>query len=157
MKVSDRILGPCFILLGLAIALYGSDLPRMPGQAYGAGLFPMTIGVLMGLGGAVLAIDGWRRRRQEALLALADWARNRSDLINLLIVFLCILAFGLFIKQLGFAVLTAVTATVLLVRFGRPWWQAMIAAAIAASVFQYLFANLMRVPLPPGLLYGFIY
>jgi len=157
MKISDRLFGPFFMLLGVAMALYGHSLPPMHGQDYGAGLFPQAIGGLMCLGGAVLAFEGWRKRHDEVLFALTEWTRNRSDVVNLVIVFACILGFGLFIRQIGFAVLTVVATTVLLVRFGRPWWQAVIAAVIAAAVFQYVFANLMRVPLPPGILYGFIY
>jgi putative tricarboxylic transport membrane protein len=157
VRISDRIFGPFFILLGLTVLLYGYSLPPMPGQTYGAGLFPMAIGALLCLGGVVLGIGGWQRRREEAPIALAEWARNRSDLVNLAITFSCILAFALFIQQIGFAVLTAVTATALLMRFGQPWWRAAIAAVIAAAAFQYLFANLMRVPLPAGLLQGIIY
>lgn len=157
MKISDRLFGPVFILLGAVIALYGRSLPPMHGQDYGAGLFPMAIGGFLCLGGAVLAIEGWRKRRGEPFFALTEWTRNRSDVVNLVIVFTCILVFGLFIRQIGFAVLTAVTSTVLLVRFGRPWWQAVTVAVIAAAVLQYVFADLMRVPLPLGLLHGLIY
>ncbi len=157
MKVSDRLFGLFFVLLGVALALYGRSLPPMPGQAYGAGLFPLIIGILLCSAGAILAIGGWRRRHDEALISPADWARNRSDLVNLAIAFVCILAFGLFIRQIGFAVLTAATATLLLLRFGQPWWRAATAAVIAAAALQYLFAGLMRVPLPPGLLYGLVY
>lgn len=157
MRISDRLFGPIFILLGLFLALYGRSLPPMPGQAYGAGLFPMAIGSFLCLGGTVLAIGGWRRRRVETFVALPDWARDRSALINLAIAVTCILAFGLFIRQIGFAALVTVVWTVLLIRFGQPWWRAIAAAAIAAALFQYLFANVMRVPLPPGLLHGLIY
>lgn len=157
MRVSDRLFGPIFILLGLALALYGYGLPPMPGQAYGAGLFPLVVGAFMSLGGALLALGGWRRRHKEPLIALAEWARNRSDLANLVLVFACVMAFGLLIREIGFAVLTAVTATLLLVRFGQSWWRAVVAGVIAAAALQYLFASLMRVPLPPGLLQGFIY
>lgn len=157
MKISDRLFGPIFVLLGLALALYGHSLPPMHRQNYGAGLFPLVIGVFACLGGLVLAIEGWLKRREEPLLALAEWTRNRSDLVNLAIVFACILAFGLFIRQVGFAALAAVTVTLLLLRFGQPWWRAVITAVIAAAIYQYVFASLMRVPLPPGLLLGFIY
>ncbi|MCV0397322.1 MAG: tripartite tricarboxylate transporter TctB family protein [Rhizobiaceae bacterium] len=129
----------------------------MHGQNFGAGLFPLAIGSLLCLGGAVLVIEGWLKRRDEALFRLAEWTRNRSDVVNLVIVFACILVFGLFIRQIGFAVLTTLTTALLLLRFGQPWWGAVIAAVIAAAVLQYLFASLMRVPLPPGLLYWLIY
>lgn len=157
MKISDRLFGPFFILLGAALALYGRSLPPMHGQDFGAGLFPLAVGCLLCLGGVVLAIEGWWKRRHEALLTLAEWTSNRFDVVNLVIVLVCILIFGLFIRQIGFAVLTALTTTLLLLRFGQPWWRAAIAAVIAAAVSQYVFAGLMRVPLPPGLLYGLIY
>lgn len=157
MKISDRLFGPFFVFLGVALALYGRSLPPMHGQDYGAGLFPMTIGSLLCVGGGVLTFEGWLKRSENPLFELAEWTGNRSDVINLIIVFTCILVFGLFIRQIGFAVLTVMAGTILLMRFGRPWWQSIIAAVIAAAVFQYLFASLMRVPLPPGLLFGIIY
>lgn len=157
MRVSDGILGVLFLALGAAVAVYGIGLPRMPGQAYGAGLFPAAVGTCLGLGGAALAIGGWRRRRAEVLVSGSGWSRSPPHLINLLLTFLAVLAFVLFIRSVGFAVLAFLTVSVLLARFGEPLWRALLVAAITSAAFQYLFVSLMRVPLPPGILQGLIY
>lgn len=157
MKVSDRLFGLVFAIIGLGVAAYGLRLPPMPGQAYGAGLFPLSVGLCLAGAGVMMAIGGWRRRATEGLITITDWGRSPRHLINLAITLGCLLAFGLFIRPIGFAVLTFATMSVLLMRFGQPIWRALPAGLIGAAVFQYVFGTLMRVPLPPGLLFGIIY
>lgn len=157
MNVSDRLFGVVFVLLGAIVAVYGLNLPRMVGQPFGAGLFPLVIGCCLCLGGAVLSIEGWQRRGGEALISIADWGRSPPHLINLALTIGCILAFALGIRQIGFAVLAFFTIAILLARFGQPVWRAALIAMVAATAFQILFVSLMRVPLPPGILLGLIY
>ena len=157
MKVSDRLLGLVFMLLGTCVALYGTTLPPMPGQAYGAGLFPAGVGSLLACAGALLALSGWRRRDTEHLVERTEWLRSRRHVGNLLLTACLILAFAFFIRQIGFAVLAFAAVALLLARFGQPVWRSALAAAVAAGAFQLLFVNVMRVPLPAGLLERLLY
>ncbi|HWB46948.1 MAG TPA: tripartite tricarboxylate transporter TctB family protein [Hyphomicrobiaceae bacterium] len=157
MKISDRLFGVAFLIIGTAVAAYGLSLPTMAGQAYGAGIFPTVIGCCLALAGGVLSAQGWMRRKQEALVTLEGWTRSSQRLINVALTVGCILAFAIGIRQLGFAVLAAATITILLGRFGQPLWRASLVGLVAATAFQLLFVSVMRVPLPPGILYGLIY
>ena len=62
MKVNDAISGIFFILFGFLIFYLTRDFPIMPGQRYGAGLFPRLIGFFMAVGGVSLIFRGVRMR-----------------------------------------------------------------------------------------------
>lgn len=138
------------------MVVYGLSLPTMPGQPFGAGMFPSLVGAGLCIAGGVLLV-----RKVEptgaALIALGGWGRSPSHVANFFLTIACIVAFAFGIRQVGFAVLTFATVAILQWRLGQPLWRSLLYAALVAILFQIVFATLMRVPLPPGILQGLIY
>ena len=104
MKFSDLLTGLFLVLLGGGVAAYGYTLPPMPGQVYGAGLFPMLIGVCLAGFGAHIARQGCIERRIAGtpLVAFDDWARDHRLVVNMALVLLLIVAYVLFSNRIGF-------------------------------------------------------
>src|SRR5262245_44742759 len=131
----------------------------MPGQRYGAGLFPILLGASFALCGALVAHKGWRERRDALvpLVALDDWARDRTLVGNLLVVLALILAYVLFSERIGFIPISVAILVALLLRLKvRPVRSVVI--AVAATAFIYVaFGRFLRVPLPRGLLEGIVW
>jgi putative tricarboxylic transport membrane protein len=159
VKVSDLVVGLASVVLGLALLGYGAALPPMPGQRYGAGLFPILLGGCFALCGALVARKGWLERRaaRVPLVALDDWARDRTLVGNLAVVLGLILVYVLFSERIGFIPLSIAILVALFLRLKvRPLLS--VAVAVAATAFIYVaFARFLRVPLPRGLLEGIVW
>jgi putative tricarboxylic transport membrane protein len=154
MKFSDLLIGIVLIVIGVGVFTYGLSLPPMVGQRYGAGLFPILLGFCLAGFGAHLAWAGWRQHRTQPapMVALADWARDRRLAGNMLLVLVLIVVYVMFSQRIGFVPLSLAMLMILFWRFDvSPMRSAMI--AIGATLFiQVAFADLLRVPLPRGLL-----
>lgn len=154
MKFSDLLTGLSLILLGGSVTAYGYTLPPMPGQVYGAGLFPMLIGCCLAGFGAHLARHGFIERRMAAmpLVTIDDWARDRRLVINMALVLLLIVAYVLLSNRIGFIPMSLGILTILFWRLGVGWRRNIVIAALATAFIQVSFSNILRVPLPRGLL-----
>lgn len=154
MKISDLFIGSILMALGVGVLVYGLTLPPMPGQRYGAGLFPIMLGICFAGFGARLAHQGWRERGVEGtpLFSLGEWARDRRLLSNMFIVLVLIVVYVLLSERVGFILLSLAILTILFWRFGEPWLRGAIIAAVATLFIQFSFVDVLRVPLPRGLL-----
>ncbi len=160
MKVSDLLAGLACVAFGLALVGYGWSLPPMPGQRYGAGLFPILLGGVLravrrgarahGLARAPGRGDAARRprrvgarsapRRQPPLGPGADRrvrARSRS--------------------AIGFIPLSIAILMALFWRLEVPLWRGLVIAVVTTALIYIGFARLLRVALPRGLLEGIIW
>jgi putative tricarboxylic transport membrane protein len=157
MKVSDLAAGLVFAVFGLALLAYGASLPPMPGQRYGAGLFPILLGLCALGGGAALAWSGARRRAREPFVAAAPWARDRRLVGNFALALGLILLYVLASERIGFIPLSIAMLLALFLRLGVPFARGAVIAVVATAVIQVVFARGLRVPLPRGLLEGLIW
>jgi len=159
VKVSDLLVGLASVVFGLAVLGYGVTLPPMPGQRYGAGLFPILLGAGFAICGALVARKGWRGRRDShaPLVALADWARDRYLVGNLLVVLGLILVYVLFSERIGFIPLSIAILIALFLRLRVPPVRSVVIAVAATALIYVAFARFLRVPLPRGLLEGIIW
>lgn len=159
MKLSDLVAGLAFVVFGLAFLGYGATLPPMPGQQYGAGLFPILLGACFALCGALLARHGWRERRSSGtpLVIFEAWARDRRLAGNLVWVLALILAYVLLSERIGFIPLSIGILVVLFTRLAVPLGRAVVIAVVTTAVIYVAFGRLLRVALPRGLLEGIIW
>ncbi len=157
MKVADLLAGAVLIALGLAFAGYGWVLPAMPGQRYGAGLFPMALGLCVAVCGAQLAWVGWRERRLVPQLALAPWTRDPFLRRNFLVALGLILLYILLLDDIGFIPLSIVILAVMFRQLGVSLGRSALIAVIATIAIYISFGRWLRVPLPRGLLEGWIW
>lgn len=150
MRVNDAIIGAVLVVFAVALALYSQTFPDIPGQQYGASVFPTLIAVGMLGSGLLLVVSGLRAR--APLLVWADWARERHGVRNVLITVAAILFYILASHRLGF-ILTAVPILLVLLRMLEVGWIASIVLAVVVTlIVQYVFGSLLYVPLPWGLL-----
>jgi putative tricarboxylic transport membrane protein len=153
MKINDAITGATLFALALFIGAYGYRLPPMPGQPYGAGAFPIAIALGLGAFSLLLAIQALRARGLATkLVELAPWARSPAQLFNFIATLALICAYLLFSESLGFIPLSAAMLFALFTLQKVPVVRGLAVAVLASVVIHVLFADLLRVPLPRGLL-----
>lgn len=153
MKVNDAISGIFFILFGFLIFYLTRDFPIMPGQKYGADLFPRLIGVFFGLGGLALIIRGVRSRDGKPWVALLDWVSSPRHVIDFFLVIAVLIFYILVSEMLGFIPTAFICLMTLLVRLRGPafWKSSALISIIAVMVIQQFFGEFLRVPLPWGI------
>ncbi|HKA74416.1 MAG TPA: tripartite tricarboxylate transporter TctB family protein [Xanthobacteraceae bacterium] len=164
MQLSDRVTGLFMVALGSLAAYGGSRLPPVPGQQIGPNVFPLVVGIGLAICGAMIALRIGRRYEEEAEADLAQitgqtvtatdaadhapWWRSLKVLVPpglLLFYVVAVDALG-FLPTAAAMVLIASLALGGRVRLAIP-------LAIGAPLFVNLvFAKLLRVPLPSGLL-----
>lgn len=150
MRLNDAIIGGALIVLAVALAFWSRSFPDIPGQQYGAAVFPTLIAAGLAGSGILLIASGIRRR--APLVAWAEWARERHGLRNVVVTVAAILFYIVAADTLGFI---PTMAPILLVMFRllRVGWLKSVALAIVVTVvIHYLFVNQLYVPLPWGLL-----
>lgn len=150
MRVNDALLGALLIALAVALALYAQTFPNVPGQEYGAAVFPTLVAIGLLGSGALLVRSGLRSRAPA--IAWADWSRERHGVRNVLITIALIVFYIVASDRLGFMVVTAPTLLVLLRLFGVGWMTSIAVAILVTLLIQYLFGTWLYVPLPWGLL-----
>ena len=153
MKVSDIILGPLVAAIGL-IALYAASLQPKPffGSAYGGGLFPSIVGMGLILGGALLTLSAWRARDGEALFKIGTWINSPRHVTNVVAVLGSLVFYIATSNWLGFIISGFITLLVPLVQFTRAPVMSIIVSVITIAVVKFGFQDILRVPLPWGIL-----
>ena len=125
----------------------------MPGQNYGAALFPQVIAALMAISGAVLVVRGLAARNGGPWAELPDWARSPRHKLQAAVLLVSLLFYVLAADALGFiptAMIVLIAVMTSLRGFGRIASTVLI-AAIAAVAMQIFFGGFLRVPLPYGI------
>ena len=154
MKVNDAVSGVIFILFGLLIFYLTQDFPIMPGQKYGAGLFPRLIGFIMCLGGIALIIRGIRTRNGAPWVVVMDWVSSPRHVTSFFLVIGILIFYILISDLLGFIPTAFICLMILLVWLrGAAYWLSSAAIAIMTTiVIQQFFGEFLRVPLPWGIM-----
>lgn len=160
MQLSDRLSGALLIVLGASAAYAGSLLPPVPGQQVGPEVFPMVVGIGLVLCGAMIALGIGRHFEEEAEADLAahsdeaaapqamPWWRNLAVLVPPgLLAFYVLAADGL-----GFIVTAAIMVLSTAIALGARLRLAVPLALVTPFIVHLMFAKLLRVPLPIGLI-----
>jgi putative tricarboxylic transport membrane protein len=152
MRFNDAVFGVLLIVFAIAEIAYTRTFPTLHGQAYGPDLFPILIGVGFLITGAVLTVQGLAQRAGAPLVELGDWAADRRNVVNFALVLLALLFYILASDWLGFIPTSFIIMVVLLRSFGSGLITALVIAALTTLGIQALFARVLLVPLPWGLL-----
>ena len=150
MRVNDAIIGLALLVFAIATFAYARTLPAIPGQEYGAAVFPMLIAV--GLAGCAASLIASGVRHWQGAVTWNDWARTHHAWAKLATVFALVLAYILASQAVGFVPMSILVLLVFLVLMGVRWWVAAGVAVAATLLIQQTFSGLLRVPLPLGLL-----
>jgi putative tricarboxylic transport membrane protein len=150
MRVNDALLGALLIAFAIALALYAQTFPNVPGQEYGAAVFPTLVAIGLLGSGALLVRSGIRSGAPA--IAWADWARERHGVRNVLVTIALVVFYIVASDRLGFMVVTAPILLILLRLFNVVWMTSIAVAVPVTLLIQYLFGSWLYVPLPWGLL-----
>lgn len=153
MKVNDAISGIFFILFGFLVFYLTRDFPIMPGQKYGAALFPRLIGFFMGAGGVALIFRGIRMRNGAPWVTTMDWISSPRHLASFFLVIGVLIFYIMISELLGFIPTGFICLLVLLVwlRGSATWRSSAVISIFATIIIQQFFGEFLRVPLPWGI------
>src|SRR4051812_22933782 len=122
MKLDDTIWGAA--LVGFAVALYAHvrTFPAMPGQHVGPGALPTLLAAGLGVCGALLLINGLRRRAAAgadhsgtpAWFEPPEWFAHRPQLIAFVVLVGVNLFYLFAVQSLGFILTSVVYLTALM-------------------------------------------
>lgn len=154
MRFNDAIVGAVFMLLAGVMIAITFTFPPFPGQKYGPSLFPRILAGGIILCSAFLILRGWKARRDsgDPWLELAGWIREPRRVASFALMLAAMVFYLLASDPLGFIPTAFLIQLVLFLWFGvRPVTAVLVAVGMTIAV-QYFFGNLMRVPLPRGIL-----
>lgn len=125
-------------------------------RAPGAGLYPAGVGIFLVVVSAAIVVHGFLRGRRPPAAAPADLAQEDAaagGVRRVMTAVAGLLGFCLLLPWLGYPLLAFLFTTLLLQRLGGGRWATAAAGGVVtAAVSHYLFAMLLGVPLPRGLL-----
>jgi putative tricarboxylic transport membrane protein len=152
MRINDAILGAVLLAFSLVVGLYARTFPAIPGQEYGASVFPTWISIALGLCSIVLIAGGMRQWAETGAVSLEPWARSGHHLRALVITIALVVFYILASTPLGFIPTAFIALAILFVVLGvKPLLVPVLAAGVTMAV-HYGFYSLLRVPLPWGVL-----
>jgi putative tricarboxylic transport membrane protein len=151
MRINDVVLGLLIVAIALAVIWFSLALPTFPGERYGAAVFPSIVAALMGGCGLIVAWRGYRAgtvstRDADALVV------DRRALTNLGVTGVAIVVYVFAFNPVGFIVATTGLLLVLFVLLRVRVVPAAFAALAVTLVVAFLFIDVLRVPLPWGVL-----
>jgi putative tricarboxylic transport membrane protein len=152
MRINDAILGAVLLAFSLVVGLYARTFPAIPGQEYGASVFPTWISIALGLCSIVLIAGGMRQWAETGAVSLEPWARSGHHLRALVITIALVVFYILASTPLGFIPTAFIALAILFAVLGvKPLLVPVLAAGVT-MVMHYGFYSLLRVPLPWGVL-----
>jgi putative tricarboxylic transport membrane protein len=161
MKLNDAVWGALLLLLAAAVLVHVQAFGTIPGQKYGPAIFPGLVACGIAICAVLLIWNGLAARtadgQRERWLTLAPWTRSRRHVLAFALT-IGVNAFYIFaVDKLGFIPTGIVYLSVLFAAFGvRPVWILPVAILLTLSIHT-AFYKLLKVPLPWGLLHGFIW
>lgn len=151
MRFSDTMLGGLLLIFGLIVGIYSQSFPHIPGQRYGAAVFPTAIAIGLAACGLVLLVRGLRTS-STPLIMRTEWTRKPGAMLNVLVTIACVVAYILLARPVGFIPMTVLILLLLFRILRVPWWQAVLYAIATALLADFVFRSLLLVPLPFGLM-----
>ena len=169
MRLPDWLTGAVLLVLALVVLWHVQSFPEIPGQAYGAGVFPGLAATGLALASLALIAGSLRRRATgetrrdsgggalipdpEAVALHGDEPPLRGRrLVALLLSVAAIAFYVVAAPALGFIVTGIVLLSVLMWAFGARPVLIVPVAVVATLLIHLAFYKLLKVPLPWGLL-----
>jgi putative tricarboxylic transport membrane protein len=152
MKISDTVVGAGFVTAGALIIAGTLNYPSLEGGHPGPSLFPRILGGMMAAFGGLISLKGLRTGDATQDV---EWLllHKSTGFINAVFVLVGVTAYILFVEKLGFLLMGALLLFVVMWRLKVPPLKALIVAVVFNTIVHFLFAKIMRVPLPLGLVW----
>jgi putative tricarboxylic transport membrane protein len=161
VKLNDAVWGALLLLLAAAILVHVQTFRSIPGQQYGPAIYPGLIAVGLVICAVLLIVNGFAARthgRERAQwVAFAAWTRSGRHVLAFAMTLGVNVFYILLVDKLGFIPTGVIYLAALFAVYGvRPLWIVPLALVLTLAIHT-AFYKLLRVPLPWGLLNGFIW
>jgi putative tricarboxylic transport membrane protein len=163
LKLANVISGGLFLGFSVFIFTETMKFPSLPGGIPGPALFPYILSGGMAFFSILLICSGLFSSRSVVEPSQspegisqdsppAPSLSRRQGLINMALVILGMVLFVVFVNRVGFILFGFILCTGLMWRLGVAPLKAICIGSVAVMVIFWLFAKLMMVPLPLGVL-----
>jgi len=161
MKINDAVWGALLIALAAAVLVYVQRFGTIPGQQFGPAIFPGLVAAGLAICGVLLIGSGLGARSRAAASArwatFSPWIRSHRHVLAFVLTIGVNLFYIVAVDALGFIPTAIIYLGVLFAAYGvRPIWVLPI-AVVVTFVIHTSFYKLLKVPLPWGLLQGFVW
>lgn len=156
MRTNDALSGAVAAALGAALIVASTDLNPLPRQVYGAGTFPKVVGGLLLLLGGIMLLKGLHGR--QPWLHWKSDVPIRSFVMGLGAVSASVVAYILLTPTLGFPIVAwGILFLLFQAYYRRGWVRSAGISAVTTGVIWGAFAQVLHVPLEPGILEPVLY
>lgn len=144
-KWLDLLLGIVSIVLLLGVFIISADFPKPHVAQLGASVFPRIIVVILAIVGIYISFQAFGDRTLPKV--------EIKNAAKVVLSFFILLFYGLFLKSVGFLILTPVfiAALLYLMKFSNVLIDILTSILTTAGIYV-IFKILLSVPLPEGLL-----
>ncbi|HLW28082.1 MAG TPA: tripartite tricarboxylate transporter TctB family protein [Kiloniellales bacterium] len=158
MRFNDLMLGSMLLLFAVVLGAYSFTFPPIPGQRFGAALFPQVIA--LGLGGCALTLllQSWRRARanppapRTPLISRTEWTLKPGAIAAVFLTIGLVVLYILFSEKIGFLLSISAILIILFRLLHVPWSSTLAATLVGSILLDFVFRSLLLVPLPFGIL-----
>lgn len=157
MRFNDAVLGAVLIGFAIVAFLEARTFPQVPGQNYGAALFPLIIAAALGFSGMLLVLSGARRWRVAPLADFGAAEGRAGRFFNVALVIATLVFYILTSEPLGFIPTAFIIVAVLLMRLRGRLLSSLAIAAATVFFVHLVFSRWLLVPLPWGVLEPLVY
>lgn len=150
MKRYYQITGIVLLLVALFVAFESLQLKYYSSLGPGPGFFPLWLSIFLGVLAVMMLLKATLGKSDPMP---EDFIPSRTGVIRMGVVALSLIGTTLFIEPIGFSLAMLPMYLVLLYTFGQRSLLTISLVALAGSFgVDYIFVNLLRVPLPKGIL-----
>ncbi len=152
MKINDALIGLMLAVFSVLIFSAAQSFPPIPGQNFGASLFPELIGIGMLICSILLIVQGIKNRATDTPMAMPAWLKSKTSVLRFLLIPASLVFYFVAAEFLGFLVSASMLLIVLFLAFGVRWPIAVAVALVGTFVIHFAFYSVLMVPLPWGVL-----
>ena len=153
MKFDDTLIGIVLGIFSVLVFAIAQTFPPIPGQHFGASLFPTVVSVGLFICAVLLVLQGLSARACGAPRPpRPQWLHEPLSVIRFLLIPASLIFYFETGDLLGFIPCAIILLLVLFRAFGVSWRRTIIVSLISVLVIHFMFYSVLHVPLPWGLL-----
>jgi putative tricarboxylic transport membrane protein len=156
MKVHDGLLALAILALATAVIATAQRFPPAPGQPVGPGLFPTVIGSALALAALLLLVRSLKSPGPRQWVAISPVLLHARGMAGFLLAPASVVFYLAFSERLGFLPCSVLILVALLTAYGVRLRVGVPFAFAASAVVYAIFARVLSVPLPRGLLEAYL-
>jgi putative tricarboxylic transport membrane protein len=146
-RIANIALSAIFVVVGLVLLITAlSTLRYMAAEGPGPGFLPIWASLIFVAGSIVLLVQSWRGANGKGVPIVLHLRPAAAYLATLVASVLLIPVLGLLGSVFAFFLVAAIAVE------RCPAWQGLMVGAVLTLALHLLFVELMRIPLPTGLL-----